>query len=76
MYITITTREVAERFGVSRQMIWKMVTGGKLPEPIRPRGRLGSHWILTKSLVDILDAIDSYNYARNVSEQTRRTKDE
>jgi excisionase family DNA binding protein len=68
----ITTREVAERFGVSRQMIWKMVKGGKLPEPIRQRGRLGSHWILTKSLVDILDAIDSNNNARNVSEQTRR----
>lgn len=47
-----------------------------MPEPIRQRGRLGSHWILTKSLVDILDAIDSYNYARNVSEQTRRSKDE
>lgn len=43
-----------------------------MPEPIRQRGRLGSYWELTKSLVDILNSIDSNNNARNVSEQTGR----
>ena len=66
----ITTREIAEMLGVSRQAIYKMVIYRRIPEPVRNRGRSGNYWPKTKNLVYILKALKYNKTAGNVS-QTR-----
>lgn len=68
----ITTREVAEMLGMSRQAVWKAVATQRLPEPIRKRGRTGSYWLMSKSLVYILNDLKYNKIAGNVSPTRNR----